>query len=113
MLDPLISHRSRPDPLTVELEAARIGTLEVRRHFVSEGKAMDLRDRLREVRCPTLVLNGAHDPLVPPQLGREIVDAIPHALARSEVIEEAAHEVFADNPIASYQLLREFLRRSA
>ena len=95
------------------MRPARIGTPEVRRHFVSEGKAMDLRDRLREVRCSTLVLNGAHDPLVPPALGREIVDAIPHGLARSEVIEEAAHEVFADNPIDSYQLLREFVRTSA
>ena len=74
---PLASLRTDRDPLIARLEAARIRTMDVNLHFMSEGKAMDLRDRLGTVRCPTLVILGEHDPLVPTRLGREIVEAIP------------------------------------
>lgn len=78
-----------------------------------EGKAMDLRDRLGAVRCPTLVILGAHDPLVPIRLGQEMVEAIPDGLARLELIPEAAHDVMVDNPADSYRLVREFLAERA
>jgi pimeloyl-ACP methyl ester carboxylesterase len=104
---PLMS--SRTDPALEEVRAARIQTIEVNLHFMAEGKSMDLRDRLRDVRCPTLVLLGEHDPLVPASHGQEIVEAIPGGLARLELISEAAHDVMIDNPAESYRLVREFL----
>ncbi len=39
----------------------------------------DLREHLAQIRLPTLVIAGAHDPSTPPALGREIADAIPDA----------------------------------
>jgi pimeloyl-ACP methyl ester carboxylesterase len=61
------------------------------------------------VRCPTLVLVGEHDPLNPPALGAEIVEAIPNGRARLEVVPDAAHRVFSDNPDHTHRLIREFL----
>jgi proline-specific peptidase len=113
VISPLASLRKDADPVIARLEVARIQTMHVNRHFMSEGKAMDLRERLRAVRCPTLVVLGEHDPLVPSHLGREIVEAIPDGLARLELIREAAHEVFVDNPADCYHVIREFLTERA
>ena len=74
-----------------------------------EGKTIDLRFGLRDVRCPTLVLVGEHDPLVPRHLGEELVASIPNGLARLEVVANAAHDLVTDNPEQTYRCVREFL----
>ena len=99
----------RRDPVLDRLRATRIETIDVNVHFMKDAKTMDLRDRLAAVRCPTLVIAGERDPLVPVGIAREIVEAIPHGHARLEVIGEASHDVLADNPDESYRVLREFL----
>jgi pimeloyl-ACP methyl ester carboxylesterase len=104
---PLLARRA--DPAHQRLEALRVRTMEVNLHFMRNAKEMDLREGLRAVRCPTLVMIGAHDPLTPLHAGREIVDAIPRHLARCRVIPDAAHEVFSDNPDDTYASVREFL----
>jgi pimeloyl-ACP methyl ester carboxylesterase len=101
---------TRADPLRERLTALRIQTMEVNFHFMQAAKEMDLRPGLRAVRCPALVLIGEHDPLTTPQLGREIVDAIPANLARLHVVPDAAHEVFSDNPDDVYGTIRDFVR---
>jgi pimeloyl-ACP methyl ester carboxylesterase len=108
---PLLSRRPVPDPTTTALRAARISTMEVNHHFMAQAHTMDLRPALRRVRCPTLVVVGAHDPLIPVHLATEITEAIPGHLARIEVIDDAAHEVFEDNPKAVLRSLRDFLSR--
>jgi pimeloyl-ACP methyl ester carboxylesterase len=97
------------DPVVERLRAERIETIDVSVHFQAEGKAMNLRDRLGAVRCPTLVILGRRDPLVPNHHGEEIVEAIPDGLARLELIDDAAHDVFVDNPAATFTAMREFL----
>jgi proline-specific peptidase len=109
VVGPLMSLRTDVDPALPRLRAARIETLDVNQHFTPEGKAMDLRDRLAAVHCPTLVILGEHDPLVPAHLGREIVEAVPDGLGRLELIPDAAHDVLDDNPADGYRLVREFL----
>lgn len=111
VIGPLMSRRK--DPEIDRLRAERIETIEVDRHFLPEGKAMDLRAGLAAVRCPTLVVVGELDPLVPAHLAGEMVEAIPNGLARLEVISDASHDVFADNGPQSYRVIREFLQRSA
>jgi 3-oxoadipate enol-lactonase len=51
--------------------------------------AWDFRDRLGEVRSPTLVIAGAEDPSTPVEHARLLRDGI--AAARLEVLDEAAH----------------------
>jgi 3-oxoadipate enol-lactonase len=41
--------------------------------------AFDLTDRLGDVRAPTRVIAGTHDPVAPPDLGQRMADAIPDA----------------------------------
>jgi len=109
VLGPLMSVRKEVDPMIERIRAERIVTMDVNLHFLPEGKAMDLHEGLAGVSCPTLVILGEHDPLVPTHLGREVVEAIPEGLARLAVIPEASHDVLADNPGESYRLIREFL----
>ncbi|MFV0279706.1 MAG: 3-oxoadipate enol-lactonase [Rhodoblastus sp.] len=40
---------------------------------------VDLREAIRDIRAPVLVIVGAHDPATPPALGRAIAEAIPGA----------------------------------
>ena len=50
---------------------------------------MDLRDRLGQIRAPTLVISAADDPATPPEHGELIRDSIPGA--GFEVIPRASH----------------------
>jgi 3-oxoadipate enol-lactonase len=52
-------------------------------------KAMDLRDDVRRITAPTLVVAGAQDPSTPPERGAAIADAIPGA--RYELLDPCAH----------------------
>jgi len=107
---PLLSLNDSPDPGLVRAQAERIQTMQVNLHFIrEEGKTMDLRPGLRSVRCPTLVMLGEHDPLVPLHLGQELVAAVPDLLARLEIIPNASHDIATDNPEATYRCIRDFI----
>jgi proline iminopeptidase len=45
--------------------------------FAGEAKTMDLAPGLAAARCPVLVLGGELDPVMPPEMVREVVDALP------------------------------------
>jgi pimeloyl-ACP methyl ester carboxylesterase len=108
---PLLSRRTDADPLLERIEAWRFENQshDINVHHLTEARTTDLRPLLRSVRCPTLVLIGEHDPLIPPQYANEIVDAIPNGLARLHLIPDASHDVLADNPREGYARIREFL----
>jgi 3-oxoadipate enol-lactonase len=69
--------------------------------------SFDLRDRLREIRVPTLVIAGEQDKLFPPAETREIADGIPGA--RFEVITGAGHLSSLDSADAFNALLCAFV----
>ena len=50
---------------------------------------MDLRELIRDIRLPTLVIVGDKDPATPPEMAEEIRSRIPGA--RLEVVPDAAH----------------------
>ena len=110
--EPFYSRTPNPDPGLARAIAAAIRMPEVNVHFMSgEAKSLDLRGELERIACPVLVLAGAHDPLLSRHLREELAAAIPNA--RLEVIEEASHDVFADDPDRTYRCLREFLAELA
>jgi pimeloyl-ACP methyl ester carboxylesterase len=96
-----------PDFLpTIAADALRAGP----RTLLRAGVTLltdDVRPLLRRVRCRTLVVWGALDPLLPVRLGRRMAATIPGA--RLEVIEDAAHNPMADRPAAFNQVVLEFL----
>ncbi|MCA1652486.1 MAG: alpha/beta hydrolase [Acidobacteria bacterium] len=108
---PLLSRRKDEDPFLAGLEAWRFEnqSLDVNLHHGSEAKETDLLSALRSVRSPTLILIGEHDPLIPTSHANELCDAIPEDLASLELVPDAAHDVFSDNPAYSYSRIREFL----
>ena len=58
--------------------------------------AWDFRDRLGEVRAPTLVIAGAEDPSTTVEHARLLRDGI--AAARLEVLDDAAHLANVSQP---------------
>jgi 3-oxoadipate enol-lactonase len=70
---------------------------------------MDLRETIRAIRLPTLIIAGDKDPATPPAKAHEIRDRIPGA--RLEVIPEAAHLVNIEQDVAFDASLLAFLDR--
>jgi 3-oxoadipate enol-lactonase len=67
----------------------------------------DLRATIGQVRVPTLVITGEHDPVTPPALGRELAAAIPGA--EFVLIRNAAHLPPLEKPAELIALLTRFL----
>jgi len=70
---------------------------------------MDLRETIRAIRLPTLIIAGDKDPATPPAKAHEIRERIP--AARLEVIPEAAHLVNIEQDVAFDASLLAFLDR--
>jgi 3-oxoadipate enol-lactonase len=68
----------------------------------------DLRDAVKNIRCPTLVLCGAEDIATPPELSRDLTGLIPGA--KFSLIEEAAHLPCVEQPAAMAERMLEFFR---
>jgi 3-oxoadipate enol-lactonase len=68
----------------------------------------DFRDRLGEVRVPTLVVTAMEDPATPPAEGRAIAEGVPGA--ELVVIEDAAHLANVARPVEFSALVIEHLR---
>jgi pimeloyl-ACP methyl ester carboxylesterase len=73
----------------------------------SEGRRLDLRDRLGAVRAPVFVAAGEDDAWSPLESVREVVEALPDG-ARFHSYAGARHSIFTDEPRA-YDDLRRFL----
>jgi pimeloyl-[acyl-carrier protein] methyl ester esterase len=85
-----------PDP------RALAAGLDVLRH-------VDLRERLREVRAPALVIAGERDRLTPPEGSRELAAALPRA--RFHQVERAAHAPFLSHAEEFLREVEQFLAR--
>lgn len=70
---------------------------------------IDLTDKLKAIRCPTLVIVGEHDPGTNVTMAREIQAAI--AGAELAIISSAAHMANAEQPDAFNKALSDFLAR--
>jgi 3-oxoadipate enol-lactonase len=68
---------------------------------------MDLREDLRRIEAPTLVVSATDDPSTPPEHQRVIADAIPDA--RLEALPDAAHLANVQHPDAVNKLIIDFL----
>jgi len=70
-------------------------------------KRMDLAGRLSLIRCPTLVISGAQDRIIPPTASRALAAGIPGA--RLLTLEDCGHAVVWDQPARLEQAVRDFL----
>jgi pimeloyl-ACP methyl ester carboxylesterase len=66
-----------------------------------------LDEELPKIRCPTLIVWGAHDTLVPAKDAKRLQELIPGA--RREIFERTGHVAMLERPERFNRLLREFL----
>jgi len=76
--------------------------------FGDEFHRFDLVPLLPRIRCPTLVLHGEDDPMLPIGHAETIVAALPRDRVRFERFAQAGHPVYLDAPEA-LGTIREFL----
>ena len=69
---------------------------------------INLTARLKEIKCPILVIVGADDPGTPPAMAKEIHDNAPGS--RLVVLPQAAHIANLEQPAAFTRALEDFLK---
>lgn len=99
-------------PLQPEVLARTIRKPEVTRWFNrpdGEGRSFDFFPRLARIRCPTLVLGGEDDPMIPIESQADIAAALPPHLMRFERFARCGHGVVGDVPDQALAVLRDFI----
>ncbi|TAG00994.1 MAG: alpha/beta hydrolase [Betaproteobacteria bacterium] len=74
-----------------------------------EGRTMDMLHELSRIQCPTLVMGGALDPMLPIECQRDIAAAMPQHHVRYREFANCGHGVIQDAPIETMELLRDFI----
>ena len=78
-----------------------------RARWLRSVRAIDYAERLGEVRAPTLILVGGHDPQTPLPCSRELAAGIPDSTMH--VFERSGHNPFVEEPEAFVDTVRGFL----
>jgi len=103
-----------PDtPLDTRRRSAAIGLGASQAQTLADFRAvpgLDLRSRLGEVACPTLVISGTHDMMVPAKYSAALAEGIPGA---RHVTLAAGHYPMNEQPDAFAAAIAEFVERSA
>ena len=82
---------------------------QLNRGFGDFLRSFDYTDQLHMIRCPTLVLAGAHDWICPPDQSQLIAEKIPRA--QLKIFANSAHSIAADETDAYVDTVRGFLAR--
>ena len=112
MIFPLIVHPDRSDDVALFAAVRRMAVNTGIDAFVRQQTAIvnriDYRVGLPSIRCPTLVLVGADDPVLPRDRSAEIADAIPNA--QLVVLPRCGHLCPLEQPEATGDALAVWLR---
>ena len=101
--------RTRADPNALHRQ---VRNAEATRWFSradGEGSTFDLRADLARVRCRTLLMGGALDPMLPIENQREMATLLPAHLLRYHEFADAGHGVLDDAPERALALMRDFI----
>jgi pimeloyl-ACP methyl ester carboxylesterase len=103
--------RARRDPQAMQRAIRRP---EVNYWFArpgGEGRTFNFFPLLSRIRCPTLVLGGEEDPMIPIECQEDLVAALPAHLVRFERFPNCGHSVIADAPLRAFTVIRDFIGR--
>jgi len=78
----------------------------------NEQGRLDFRSALANVRCPTLVIGGERDPVMPITCAATIAASLPPHLVQFERIEGCGHVPWLDEQERTFRVLREFILSS-
>ena len=76
-----------------------------------ESDTFDMFPDLHRIQCPTLVMGGEDDPMLPIESQADIAAALPPHLVQFERFANCGHAVVPDAPEQAMALLREFILR--
>ena len=88
-----------------------LGATIFRRHQAAIIGRVDCRPHLAAITCPTLVVAGREDAIMPMEASEEMANAIPGA--RLEVIERCGHVSTLEQPEAATSLLHAWMKRAS
>jgi len=74
-----------------------------------EGHTFNFFPTLSNIQCPTLVLGGEDDPMLPIECQEDLVAALPAHLVRFERFPNCGHSVIADAPLRAFAVIRDFI----
>jgi proline iminopeptidase len=69
----------------------------------------DLFPALSRIACPTLVMGGEDDPMVPIECQADIAAALPAHRVRFERFAGCGHGIVGDAPMRAMEVIRDFL----
>lgn len=111
---PLYSRRPGGDPDGPHRFARIRWNHDVVEHFRHRlAGEFDPWPHLGRVVCPTLIVNGADDPVATASAARRLAAALPNADAELHVLPDTGHGVFREDPDRGIELLRAFVTRTA
>ena len=76
-----------------------------------ESLTFDLFPDLHHIRCPTLVMGGEDDPILPIEGQADIAAALPAHLVQFERFPDCRHAVIPDAPERAMAVIRDFIQR--
>jgi pimeloyl-ACP methyl ester carboxylesterase len=112
MMPKLMTEEHLGDPLrtgTIGAMKMAIGPQAFKRQQTAIIGRIDSRPHLAAIRCPTLVIAGREDALMPVELLEELAAGIPGA--RLEIIEKCGHMAALEKPAEVTALLKQWLER--
>jgi proline iminopeptidase len=107
VMEPMYSYSWKPDMPKDGLERGIYSIDAINEGFSGFLRSYDVRDKLHNITCPTLVVGGRHDWICAPEFSEEIASLIPHADLR--IFERSGHEVIYDEPNELFDVIRGFL----
>jgi proline iminopeptidase len=109
---PLYFHRNDPERAASIFAKTIFSAEGYNRAFFAWLAQYDVRERLGEIDAPTLVLSGADDWIMPPQLaGNELTEGLRHA--EQVVFEHSGHFPFIEEPERFTEVVDAWLRKVA
>jgi pimeloyl-ACP methyl ester carboxylesterase len=106
---PLYSRRPGAREYAASMFATAIRTPDVGVHFQSQIHSLDPAQHAAAVRCPTLIICGTDDVMVPQSVARGLLQMFPPETAQLDFVPDAGHWLYRDNPDHAYGILRSFI----
>ncbi len=107
LLSPLYSLKFDPSKFDDGWKRSIRSFVALNRGFGDFLRTYDYIDRLHEIRCPTLIIAGAHDWICPPEHSRLMAERIPRS--HLKVFPRSSHGVASDEPEAFIRAVSGFL----
>jgi proline iminopeptidase len=105
--DPLYTMSWKPDASKDGLYRGIYSIDAINEGFSGFLRTFDIRDELKNITAPTLVIGGRHDWILPVDLSEELAGRIPNAELR--IFEESGHSVLYDETEKLFDVIRGFL----